>query len=155
MFPVSWEEEGKLVSAELEPLIFIRWTEYFPSKPPNTLHRTSNLFHLSLLVVSRRNQGSTWRKTNWERKGVIYCVPSPRARRVPYSLELFLLAFTRGCLGFRWLVCLGVYLLYISRGQSYHLFFIFVSMLPGMEQKLNQYLPVARGNVGDSYMKYS
>jgi len=50
---------------------------------------------------------------------------------------------------------LGVYLLYISRGQSYHLFFIFVSMLPGMEQKLNQYLPVARGDAGDSYMKYS
>ena len=44
------------------------------------------------------------------------------------------------------LFALGVYLLYISRGQSYHLFFIFVSMLPGMELKLNQYLPVARGD---------
>lgn len=43
-----------------------------------------------------------------------------------------------------------VYLLHRSQEQDYSLFFTFVPIVPGTEQELDQYLPVADGDGGGS-----
>lgn len=66
-----------------------------------------------------------------------------------FFLLLFcFLAFTRHYWGFCWFVYLDVNLLCSSRGQDYSVFFIFISIVPGIKQELKQYLPVAGGDGG-------
>lgn len=58
------------------------------------------------------------------------------------------LDFTRGRWGFCWLVCMAISSV-VPEGRI-SVFFIFVSIVPGVEQELNQYLPIAGGNGGSS-----
>lgn len=95
---------------------------------PTPCRTNSNLCCLGLSLVSRRNQESKRRKTNWGGRESRHSESFPRqGGSCPSEIPgFFLLDFTRGSWEFCWLVCLDVYLLCSSQGQDYSVFFIFV-----------------------------